>query len=430
MAKLALHGGDPVRTKPWPAWPDAREEDVQAVAAVIRSGRWWYDDGGETKSFEREFAAYHDAAFGVAVSSGTTALQVGLEALGVGPGDEVIVPAYTFQGTAASVLLANAVPVFADVDADTMNISPDSVLVAITDRTRAIIPVHLSGLPAVMDLLLDIARPRGIAILEDCAQAHGAVWGGRKVGSIGDAGAFSFQASKNLPSGEGGIVITNNKEVAARAGAVADCGRAAGRPFYEHHILGSNYRLTEMQGALLRARLRHLEAETELRHRNGRRLTERLSGIPGIAPLDPDPGPGDRRAYHLYPIRIVPGQLGGVSRQLFMQALHAEGIPCSAGYGAPLYGNPVFVTGAFRCGPVGGERAADSPGGPTACPVSCSFYGRPMDYRDCSCPVTEGLCQQVVWLFHNLLLGSDGDIDDIARAVEKVVENREGLAEA
>jgi dTDP-4-amino-4,6-dideoxygalactose transaminase len=428
MAKLALFGGDPVRAKPWPAWPDSRQEEAQAVAEVVLSGKWWYHDGEETRSFEREFAAYHDAAFGVAVNSGTTALHVALQALGVGPGDEVIVPAYTFQGTAASVLLANAAPVFADVEPETMNIAPESVLGSITERTRAIIPVHIAGLPAAMDRIEQIARPRGIAILEDCAQAHGAVWRGRKVGSIGDVGAFSFQASKNLPAGEGGMVVTNDEEVAARADALRDCGRAAGRPFYEHHTLGSNYRLTEMQGALLRTRLRHLEAETELRYRNGRRLTERLSGVPGIEPLDPDPGPGDRRAYHLYPFRVSPESLSGVTRERFMRALDAEGIPCSAGYGAPLYRNPVFIAGAFRYRSAGEGQAPDRPTGPSACPLSCPFYGRQLNYRDCLCPVTETLCQEVVWLFHNLLLGSEEEVEGISRAVAKVVENARLLA--
>jgi len=412
MSKLALLGGEPVRDRPWLSWPDPRQEDVEAVAEVVRSGKWWSYEGEHTRQFEAEFAEYHDARHGITVNSGTTALQVALEALEIGPGDEVIVPAYTFQATATSVFLANAIAVFADVEAGTMNIDPESVAAAMTRRTRAIIPVHIAGLPADMARLRELAEPRGIALLEDCAQAHGAVWRGKKVGSIGEAGAFSFQASKNLPSGEGGIVITNDDEVAARAAGIRDCGRVEGRPFYEHHLLGYNYRITEMQTALLRSRLKHLEAETDLRWRNGRRLTERLRELPGVEPLDPDPGAGDRRAYHLYPVRIRSEQLDGLSRERFMEALSAEGIPCSAGYGQPLYKNPVFTEGNFRG---------------RGCPVSCGHYGAPVDYREVSCPATETLCREALWLFHTVLLGSEADGGDIARAFEKVVERHKDL---
>ena len=411
--RLALLGGEPVRSAPWPQWPDARDEDVSAVAEVVRSAKWWRYAGDETAAFEREFASYHDARYAVAVNSGTTALDIALQALGIGPGDEVIVPAYTFQATASCVLLANAVPVFADVDAATMNIDPESVAAAITDRTRAIIPVHLAGLPADLERLREIAEPRGILLLEDAAQAHGAVWRGRKVGALGDAGAFSFQASKNLPAGEGGLVLTNDEGVAARAAALHDCGRVPGRPFYEHHIIGYNFRMTEMQAALLRSRLRRLEQETDRRFRLGRRLTRRLRALPGIEPLDPEPADGDRRAYHLYPVRLHPAQLDGLKRDLFMEALRAEGIPCMEGYGRPLYRNPVFVQGTFRGG---------------GCPVTCGRYSGSVDYRSVFCPVTERLCEEIVWLFHNLLLGSESDVDDIARAFEKVVEGRKELA--
>jgi dTDP-4-amino-4,6-dideoxygalactose transaminase len=412
MSKLAVLGGEPVRAKSWPSWPDSRQEDVDAVSEVVRSGKWWSYDGSNTRLFEAEFARYHDARHGVTVNSGTSALTVALEALDVGPGDEVIVPAYTFQATATSVFLANAVPVFADIEPSTLNIDPDSAAAVMTRRTRAIVPVHIAGLPAGMERIRGLAGPRGIAVLEDAAQAHGAVWRGRKVGSIGDAGAFSFQASKNLPSGEGGIVLTSDDEVAARAAGIRDCGRVEGRPFYEHHLLGYNFRITEMQTALLRSRLRHLETETELRWRNGQALTAGLKALPGIEPLDPEPGPGDRRAYHLYPVRLRSEQLGGVTRDRFMEALSAEGIPCSAGYGQPLYKNPVFVERNFRG---------------RGCPFSCWDYGAQADYRDVNCPVTEELCQQVIWLFHSLLLGSDDDVQDISKAFEKVVDHHRDL---
>jgi len=412
MSTLALLGGEPVRTRPWPAWPDVREEDVEAIAAAVRSGKWWQYEGDHVLSFEQEFAAYHDAAYGAAVNSGTTALQIALEALEIGPGDEVIIPAYTFQGTAAAVLSANAVPVFADVEPETMNMDPDSAAGLITGRTRALMPVHIAGLPAAMDRLGALAESKGLLLIEDAAQAHGAVWRGRKVGAIGRVGGFSFQASKNLPAGEGGIVLTNDERCYARAAGLRDCGRAAGRPFYEHHLLGSNFRLTEFQASLLRSRLRHLEDETELRYRNGRRLTERLSQLPGIDPLDPKPRAGDRRAYHLYPFRVDPAALGGLTREPFMEALSAEGIPCVAGYGRPLYRNPVFLEHSFK---------------PKGCPVSCAHYTGEVDYAAVSCPAAERLCAEVIWLSQNLLLGRDEDIADIVRAIEKVVADRREL---
>jgi len=412
MSKLALLGGDAVRRASWPPWPDPREEDIAAVSEALRSGQWWSYAGEHTAAFENEYAQYHDARHGITVNSGTTALLVALEALETGPGDEVIVPAYTFQATATSALLANAIPIFADVQPHTMNIDPDSVAALITPRTRAIVPVHIAGLPADMARLAEIAEPRGIALLEDAAQAHGAVCRGRKVGSIGHAGAFSFQASKNLPSGEGGIVLTNDDRVAARAAGLRDCGRVEGRPFYEHHLLGYNFRITEMQTALLRSRLKRLEPETDLRWRNGQRLTALLRSLPGIEPLDPEPGPRDRRAYHLYAVRLRSEQLSGVSRDRFMEALSAEGIPCSAGYGQPLYKNPVFQEKSFRG---------------RGCPATCGHYPGAVDYRDVCCPTAETLCNEVIWLFHSLLLGSDQDIDDIYAAFEKVTAGHEHL---
>ena len=415
MSKLAILGGEPVRKKPWPAWPDGREEDVRAVAEVVRSGKWWQHAGEHTLTFEREFAAYQEARHGVAVNSGTTALQVALEALGVGPGDEVIVPAYTFQATAMSVVLANAVPVFADIEPRTMNIAPESVAERVTDRTRAIIPVHLAGLPADMARLRELGEARGILLVEDAAQAHGAVSRGRKVGAIGQAGAFSFQASKNLCAGEGGMIVTNDGEVAARAAGLRDCGRALGHPFYEHHFLGHNYRMTEMQSALLRERLRHLEAETQRRWENGRFLTKSIRELPGVEPLDPDPMPGDRRAYHLYPVRVRSEALGGLSVGRFAEALGAEGVPCMAGYERPVYRNPAFLEQNFR---------------PKGCPVSCSHYGRSVDYGEVSCPTAEELSEQVVWLFHSLLLGPREEMGDIARAFEKVVTSHRDLRDA
>jgi dTDP-4-amino-4,6-dideoxygalactose transaminase len=408
MSRLAILGGEPVRSKPWLAWPDSRREDVEAVSEVVRSGRWWRYAGSETSRFEQEFAAYQEARFGVAVSSGTTALTLALEAVGVGAGDEVIVPAYSFIASATSVLLANAVPIFADVERETMNLDPKSAAGAITPRTRAIMAVHFAGLPADMESLRELAAKHDLLLIEDCAQAHGAVLQGRKVGAIGEAGAFSFQVSKNLCAGEGGIILTDREGTAARAESLHNCGRVAGRPSHEHHLVGGNFRITEMQSALLRSRLRSLEAETARRFRNGRRLTEKLRALPGLRPLDPEPREGDRRAYHLFPICYEPEALGGLARERFMEAVSAEGAPCGPGYLRPIYRNPAFAEGELR------RR------GP---------YAERVDYREVSCPVAEEHCRNAIWLFHNLLLGMEEDVEDIADAFEKVCANHRELVE-
>lgn len=230
MNKLALVGGTPVRTKPFPAWPQFDEREVEAVASVVRSGQWGRLAGTEVAQLEKEFAAAHDAKYALGVTNGTTALEVALLALGIGPGDEVIVPAYTFVASATCVLTVNAIPVFADIDLDTFNIDLDSVRAKITPRTKAIIPVHFAGLPVNMDELLALAREHNLHVVEDTAHGHGAKWRGKGVGSHGEFGAFSFQASKNMNSGEGGIVITNDHELYERANSLHSFGRLPGRP--------------------------------------------------------------------------------------------------------------------------------------------------------------------------------------------------------
>src|SRR5690554_1596278 len=272
MNKLALVDGTPVRTKPFPAWPQFDEREVEAVASVVRSGQWGRLAGTEVAQLEKEFAAAHDAKYALGVTNGTTALEVALLALGIGPGDEVIVPAYTFVASATCVLTVNAIPVFADIDLDTFNIDLDSVRAKITPRTKAIIPVHFAGLPVNMDELLALAREHNLHVVEDTAHGHGAKWRGKGVGSHGEFGAFSFQASKNMNSGEGGIVITNDHELYERANSLHSFGRLSGRPWYEHHMYSGNLRLTEMQAAILRVQLARLPEQNRVRAANAQLL--------------------------------------------------------------------------------------------------------------------------------------------------------------
>ena len=249
MEKLALLGGDPLKTKPFPEWPQYDEHEQEALLEVLESGAWWRTPGSRTKAFEEAFAAYHDARYGIACTNGTAAIEIMISALGIGLGDEVIVPDFTFVATASAVLLHGALPVFVDVDRDTYCINPQKVKAAITERTRAIIAVHLAGHPADLDALQEIADQYGLHLLEDCAHAHGSEWKGKKVGAFGKAGTFSFQQSKLMTAGEGGILLTNDPELKFFYGQ-HDCGRMPGEWFYSHFINGGNYRLSEWQGAI------------------------------------------------------------------------------------------------------------------------------------------------------------------------------------
>lgn len=396
---LAIHGGTPVRSRPWPQWPIFDETEEHAILDVLRSGKWWSVEGTKVREFEEAFARFHDAQFAVCVTNGTAALEVALRAAHIGCGDEVIVPPYTFIATATAVLAVGATPVFVDVEEESLNIDPAKVEEAITPRTRAVIPVHIAGCPADMDGVLEVARKHNLLVIEDAAQAHAAEWKGTKVGAIGDMGCFSFQASKNLNAGEGGAVITNDPHWADQIWSVHNVGRVRGGRWYEHHVLGGNFRMTEFQAAILLCQLRRLPEQTERRTRNAQKLTELLSQIPGIRPPRPDPRV-TRHAYHLYIFRYNKEAFGGRPREEFLRALNAEGVPCSAGY-VPLYKERVFVNR----------------------PASNDLCRRSMlkDYSKVYCPVCERACaEEAVWLYQNMLLGDEEDMADIATAIAKV----------
>ena len=410
MSELALTGGKPVRELPFPEWPvfDGREEEL--LLEVLRSGQWWRYSLGEAlqpnskhcskvAEFQERFAQMHDSTFGIACVNGTAALEVTLRALGVGPGDEVIVPPYTFIATASAPMLIGATPVFCDIDANTLNLDPRRLEAAITPRTKAIIPVHFAGLAADLDAICRIASRHGIAVLEDAAHGHGGSWKGRPLGSIGVAGTFSFQASKNMTAGEGGLIITSDPALAEVCESLVWVGRKVGRPWYEHHRLGWNYRLTEFQAAILIAQLERLAEQTLRRQHNAAYLSGRLRHVPGICPMAM-PSYATGHAWHLYVFRFDERTFG-ISRDRFLKALVAEGIPASSGYAHPLYRNPMFLNPEF--------------------PVD---YARYIDL----CPASEQVCRDAVWLEHRLLLSEEKDMADIARAVERIYEHREELA--
>jgi len=418
--KLAIQGGIPVRSKPFPVWPcfDKREED--ALLKVLRSGKWWqfaYGQGDEliedkdqdiaqTSRFQRDFARYHDCEHGIAAANGTATLEIILRALDLGPGDEVIVPPYTFIASASSVLQIGALPIFVDIDPGTLNLDPTLIAGAITEKTRAIMPVHFGGQCSDMDAINAIARKRGLFVVEDAAHAHGSEWKGRKCGSLSAAGSFSFQNSKNMTAGEGGIITTNDARLAELCRSYLWAGRKEGRPWYEHHRLGWNYRITEFQSAILRVQLERLGEQTRTRDANGRYLAAALKeGVKGITPQVVDER-ANLISYHIFLLSYDSAAFGGRSRKEFMEALGAEGIPCASGYSHPLYRNPMFL-----------EKDFWKDGFPCA-----PGYGRNVDYASFieKCPVSEAFCKESVWLTQNLLLGSRKDMDDIVEAVGKI----------
>ena len=407
MSQLAIHGGSKACTGEWPNWPVWDDTERQALSGVLESGKWWYGD--KVREFESAFAQFQDAKYGVTTTSGSTALEVALRAAGVGPGDEVIVPPYTFIATAAAVVWVGAKPVFADVQPHTLCIDPDDVERKITPRTRAIVPVHLAGHVADMDRLNEIARRHRLFMLEDACHSWGSKWRGKGTGALGNCGAFSFQVSKNIAGAEGGIILTDDKELADTCRSLTNCGRLANSPWYEHAMIGTNLRLTEFQAALLLAQLTRVEAHMETRRRNVEILNERLAGVPGIKVFHDDPRI-TRRTYHLYCFQLDPQQVG-VPRDRFLEALAAEGVPASGGYLTPVYRNPSF-----------------QPGGDGT--ITSRFRPRPgsaMDYSHVSLPVVERVCQTVCWLTHSMLLADEAMIHAAADAIAKVCENVDEL---
>ncbi|MEN6453505.1 MAG: DegT/DnrJ/EryC1/StrS family aminotransferase [Prolixibacteraceae bacterium] len=380
-------------------WPVYDETDVQAVEEVVRSGNWGSPNcDGIVESFEKEFAAFCGTKYALTCVNGSVALRLALIACGVRPGDEVIIPPYTFIATSSIVLEANCVPVFVDIDPDTYNLDPVEVEKAITKRTKAIIPVHFAGQACDMDAIMAIGRKYHLRVIEDACHGHGAEYKGKKLGSIGDAGCFSFQSSKNLTSGEGGMIITNNEELYDLMNSLRNVGRVKGGQWYEHHNLGCNYRITPMQAALLSCQLKRLQSQTLLRHENGSYLNSLLEKIDGIRPLTR--GLGETlHSYHIYIFKYDRSKFNNLSKVEFTKMLSEEGVPCFMGYPQPLYKQPLFQQKNFMC---------------YAIP-------REVDYTRVCCPVAEKACyEEAVWIFQNTLLGTKEDMRKIAGAIIKI----------
>jgi len=403
--KLAIEGGPPVRTDPFPTWPVWGEVEERQLLEVLHSGVWSSTARPSPKlaAFQEAFAQYQQARHALGVFNGTVALETTLQAAGIGYGDEVIVPPYTFIATATACLSVGAVPVFADIDPETYNIDPKRIEEAISPRTRAIIPVHIGGCPADMDGVLKVAEEHDLIVIEDACQAHGAAWRGHRVGTIGDLGCFSFQASKNINSGEGGAVVTDDDELAVRAWSVHNCGRIPEGAWYQHEVLGSNFRMTEWQAAILLAQLERAEELSARREANASYLAQCLSEIPGIRPQARDERVTEH-AYHLFIFRYDSEAFGGLPRERFLTALRAEGIPVAPGY------TPLYKAGAIRQGITRLRRFIE---------------GREVEYEEPDCPVTERACTtEGAWFTQTMLLGSERDMDDIAEAILKIQQAR------
>lgn len=410
--KLAMLGGTPVRAKPWPTWPVWDSSAEESVLEILRSGNWYRGQGKTVTQFEEAYAKLLGVKRCVAMVNGTNSLMTALHMLDVGVGDEVIVSPYTFIATYNVVLNSCALPVFADTDPETFQINPDTIESKITENTRAILPVHILGIPANMDRITEIAKKHNLKVIEDACQAWLAQWRGKSCGTLGDLGCFSFQNSKHLPCGEGGAVVGNDEDLMDRVHAYHNCGRAFGNmpKTGPNPMMGTNRRMTEYQAAILLNQMKRLEADTELRWANGKYLTSKIKGIPGIVPHRLYEGV-TRAVYHLYPFRYLKEHFNNAPRDKFLAALSAEGVPCSGGYG-PQYNDGLI------------EAALTSKN------FTRSFPKARLDrYRDeLHYPGNDQLCREAVWIGQNMLLTSKQDMDDIANAIAKVYENRDKLA--
>jgi dTDP-4-amino-4,6-dideoxygalactose transaminase len=388
------------------------KKEAAALKDVLTSSKWGGQPfpGKHALAFAKKFAKVHTAKYAQCVNTGTVAIQAALKAIDIRPGDEVIAPAYTWEGTVGPVLLVNAVPVFVDIDPDTYCLDAKLIEKAITPKTKAILPVHLGMRFADMDEILRIASKHNLKVIEDCAHAHGGMWRDKGAGSMGDLGAFSFQSSKLITSGEGGAVITNNLEYMERVQSYINAGRASLTDKYHHRIIGFNYRLGEFQAAVLGPQLDRLPAQAKIRARNMKRFESRLKNTPGIGFLKPDRRI-TRQAPYGYVMKYFSEKAKEIPRAAFVAALQLEGIPCDG-----LFYEPVYKSSLFPLDP------ADFP---------ALSWGRekPLDLRNMySCPESDRAAyHEAVWFAHQLFLGGGKDVDDIADAIQKVLSSIEEL---
>ena len=409
----AILGGAKAHPTPFPSWPVFDQIEERATLDTLRSGKWYRGNGKNVARFEEAYAQLTGARTCLATANGTSALMTSLNAMGIEPGDEVIVPPYTFIATVNAVLKQYTLPIFVDTDPGTFQIDAQKLEAAITPRTRAIIPVHLGGNVCDLAAIIPIAERHSVPVLEDACQAHLAEWRGRKVGTFGLAGCFSFQASKNLNSGEGGAILTDNEDLRERCYAFHNNGSGL-RPNgnFTYTSTGCNLRMPEFQAALLLAQMTRIEAQARTRAENASYLTSMLREIPGIAPARMYDG-CTRNAYHLYMFRYFKQHFAGLPRSAFLKALAAEGIPASGGY-SPLNTQP-FLKNALQTR--GYQRIFSS--------KEISMW----EDRN-RCPANNGLCEEAVWFVQTMLLAPRQSMEQIAAAIRKIQKHAGELAKA
>ncbi|HYM16796.1 MAG TPA: DegT/DnrJ/EryC1/StrS family aminotransferase [Dehalococcoidia bacterium] len=405
MAQLAVRGGTPLRTKPWPAWPQHDQREIANLARVVASGNWGgfpspNVTGGE---FAARFAAYHGARYGITTTSGTAALEIALKAAGLERGDEVLVPALTFYATAFAALVQGFKPVFVDIDPETWCIDAAQIERQVTPDTRAILPVHLGSRMADMDRIGEIAKKHKLRVIEDCAHMHGGFWRGRGAGTLGDAGCFSFQSSKLMTCGEGGIIVTDDDMLAHRCQAYMNSGRGTttDRQAAEGTMLGWNYRMTEFQAAVLLAQMERLPEQIATRNANIAHLERRVAEIEGVRTLPHDDRMTAQSGYGVV-LRYDEAAWRGVPRDRFARALHAEGMLLYGAFYTPVYSTPLF---AWKDAPI------------------------EADYSQTRCAVAERAAgKEMIWLPHEVFLGTTADVDDLCDGIVKLREHVDELA--
>mgnify|MGYP001161681781 CR=1 FL=1 len=421
MPSLAIAGGSPVRTKLFPAYQTIGAEEQRAVQRVMETGNLsqylgaWHADfmgGPEVRQLEERWAAHFGIPHALAVNSATSGLFAAVGACGVGPGDEVIVSPYTMSASAIAAAVYGAVPVFADLDPETFCLSAATIAQRLTPRTKAVIVVHIFGGPADMDGILALTRPRGIKVIEDCAQAPGGLYAGRSVGGLGDLGVFSLNYHKHIHTGEGGVVTTRDAELAERVALIRNHGEVVVGPKGREdlaELIGFNYRMTELQAAIATEQLKKLPALIEERIRNVDVLARRLAGLPGLRPVQPSAP--HRHVFYVHPVHFD-AAAAGVPRNAFVEAIKRE-LPSAhlrehvpligAGYVKPLYLQPFYQRRAHPCA------------------FNCPRYQGQVDYAPGLCPVAERMHNEELITHEFMRPGmSANDLDDVARAFEKV----------
>ena len=366
----------------FPSWPIHDSDELEGLSSVLQSGEWWSGKpGGIAENFEQEFADIHGATAGVLTTNGTHALELALRLLAIGPGDEVIIPAMTFMATATAVLCVGATPVSVDICSKTWCLDPQAFENAITDKTKAVIPVHFGGQICRMDEISQISASSNLHVIEDAAHAHGGSRSGQMAGSFGIAAAFSFQNYKLITSGEGGILLINDEKLLERARRMTNCGRGRGEFGYNHSVLGSNFRITNFQAAILHSQLRRLDDLAQKRQFNGALLDNALRDIPGIEPQGEE-GNG-RHSRYMYLFTYVPDDFGGLTRDEFVQELSKRGIPANSIY----------------------PRIQDAP-----------FLIDTIAQKD-PCKISENIAKSGIWIHHRTLIGSDYEALQIRDAI-------------